>query len=74
MNKENASLVAAAIREDRTRGGRSTYQCTYALPGGGSSTPEASGAGGGGILGGSGASAASLGLGVGVSKLALNST
>lgn len=31
----------AAIREDRTRGGRSTYQCTYALPGG-------SGAGGSG--------------------------
>ena len=24
--------VPAAIREDRTRGGRSTYQCTYQVP------------------------------------------
>lgn len=24
--------VLAAIREDRTRGGRSTYQCSYTLP------------------------------------------
>jgi len=32
----NTGMKLEAIREDRTRGGRSTYQCTYALPGGGS--------------------------------------
>jgi hypothetical protein len=25
-------LLCLAIREDRTRGGRSTYQCSYTLP------------------------------------------
>lgn len=25
-------IVFIAIREDRTRGGRSTYQCSYSLP------------------------------------------
>ena len=29
-------FICVAIREDRTRGGRSTYQCTYAVPSGSS--------------------------------------
>lgn len=28
----NMGMKLEAIREDRTRGGRSTYQCTYTLP------------------------------------------
>lgn len=28
----NSELPVKAIREDRTRGGRSTYQCSYTLP------------------------------------------
>lgn len=33
-------IIFAAIREDRTRGGRSTYQCSYSLPPSLTSHPE----------------------------------
>ena len=32
MKLTNLSMFLLAIREDRTRGGRSTYQCSYTLP------------------------------------------
>lgn len=55
-----------AIREDRTRGGRSTYQISYTLPAGlvppdGGSTPPSGGAGGGPTPGGSNGSSGSNG-------------
>ncbi len=50
LNIINENFVVAAIREDRTRGGRSTYQCSYTLPAGivqptpGSAAPSSSSA------------------------------
>lgn len=48
----NTGMKLEAIREDRTRGGRSTYQCTYAVPSGSSGTPTGV-AGGDSSVGGS---------------------